>query len=102
MAAAALFVFFEHREVNHPQRCPAVELRQRQIATQLQTQRAHCIGDNLEAVGAEEQDIAGLRIGARQIASSTSALRNLAIGLCTPSMPAARSLTFSHAVPLAP
>ncbi|MNG99087.1 hypothetical protein D3C79_582480 [compost metagenome] len=63
---ATFAIFFEHWEIDHPQRCPAVEFGQAQIAADFQAQRAHGVGNDFKAVGTEEQNVTGLRIGARQ------------------------------------
>ncbi len=61
----AFAIFLEHREVDDPQRLPAV-LQQAQIAAHFQTQGAHGIAHHFLGVGAEEDDVAVGCAGAGQ------------------------------------
>ena len=61
---AAFTVVFKHREVNNPQRCPFGFVGQAEVFAQLQTQRAHRIGNHFLVVCAEEDHVAILRAGA--------------------------------------
>ncbi|RMQ30068.1 hypothetical protein ALQ08_05043 [Pseudomonas syringae pv. delphinii] len=54
---AAVVVFFEHREVDDPHRCPFAGV-QLEVVTDLDTQRAEGFADDLEFVRTEENDIA--------------------------------------------
>ncbi|RMR55269.1 hypothetical protein ALP83_05645 [Pseudomonas syringae pv. actinidiae] len=54
---AAVVVFFEHREVDDPHRCPLARV-QLEVVTDLDAQRAKSFADDLELVRAEENDIA--------------------------------------------
>ena len=58
-----LVVEFEHREVDDPQRLPAV-LREAALVADLRAQRAERVVDDLLPVGAEEDEVADLRAGA--------------------------------------
>ena len=66
--ALAFLVELEHREVDHPQRCPAVVEQAALLAegavADLHAQRADGVVDHLLLVGAEEQDVAVARAGA--------------------------------------
>ncbi|MCY1211110.1 hypothetical protein D9M72_228170 [compost metagenome] len=63
--ALAFLVELEHREVDHPQRCPAVVEEAGLLAegavADLHAQRADGVVDDLFLVGAEEQDVAVAR-----------------------------------------
>ena len=61
----AVVFFLEHREVDDPQRLPAL-FDQIQVLAQLQTQGAHGIAHHLGGVGTEEDGIAVLCTGAGQ------------------------------------
>ena len=64
----AFTVVFKHREVDHPQRTPAVQVSQKvQVTAGFQTQRAHCIGfHGAFRTRAEENDVAGLCVSSLQ------------------------------------
>ena len=68
--ALAFLVVLEHREVDHPQRCPAVFKQPGLLAectvADLDAQRTDGVVDDLFLVGAEEQQVAVLRARARQ------------------------------------
>ncbi len=60
-----LVIEFEHREVDDPQRLPAL-LGKTAIVSDLGAQRAHGVVDDLFAVRAEEDQVAVLSLRARQ------------------------------------
>ena len=62
--ALVLLVVFEHREIDHPQRSPGRAVDVALVVADLGAQRAECVVDDFGLVGAEENQVAGLRAGA--------------------------------------
>ena len=65
-----VLVVFEHREIDHPQRCPDI-VEQAAAAAELAVadldpQRTERVVDDLRLVGGEEDQVARLRAGALQ------------------------------------
>ena len=62
--ALVFLVVFEHREIDHPQRLPGLAVDVALLVADLDAQRAEGVVDDLGLVGAEEDQVAGLRAGA--------------------------------------
>ena len=101
--AVVFLVVLEHREVHHPQRCPAVFKQAVLLAefavADLDAQRADGVVDDLFLVGAEEQQVAVLCAGALQDFGNRCVVDVFTMGDCKPSRPFASSLTLIQASP---
>jgi hypothetical protein len=90
-------VVLEHREVDHPQRRPAVFEQAVLLAefavADLDAQAPMASLTIFRLVGTEEHQVAVLRAGALQHGVEGSVVDVLDDGLCRPSRPLARSLT---------
>ena len=92
-----LFGVFKHREVDNPQRAPAffkeTVLLAEFAVTNLQTQSAEAVVNDLGFIGTEEDHVTGLSAcDFNKFGGTTSSERFFTTGPCMPSRPAATSL----------